>query len=133
MTSSPRESGRIWVRVRDYILYILIGFSFMAITFAVELNWGRGAFIRWGGLAVFTAIVFGLFIRASRSYFRQWHFWALTGVLLCIHLGGFVVVLIQVPGWRLMWFMIMALEYPVLLLLRDRIVGQGAFDSQRTL
>jgi len=105
--------------VRDYILYVLIAFGFLGIVFLIEGTWGHDAFIRWGGLAGFTAGLFGYFVKESREYFRVRRFWTLTAVLLIVHLMAFAIVLTHLAEWKLMWFMVMALEYPVFIYLRS--------------
>jgi hypothetical protein len=104
--------------VIDYVLYVAITFVFIAMVFAVQGRWGHDAFIRWGGLAGFTLILFGYFVGDSRSLLRERQFWLLTIVLLAAHLGLFIVVLSHIDEWRLMWFTGMVLEYPVFLFFR---------------
>lgn len=81
------------------------------------------AFIRWGGLAVNTCVLFGYFIADSRPLFRRWSFWGLTIALLSLHTIVFCIVLTQVSQWKLVWFMVMILEVPALLFLRNRFLN----------
>ncbi|HEV2134550.1 MAG TPA: hypothetical protein VGR47_09805 [Terracidiphilus sp.] len=118
MTSQAPRAARIRSRVRDYVVYILIAFAFLGMVFLIEGRWGHDAFIRWGGLAGFTAVLFGYFITDSRQYFRERRFWILTAVLLSVHLTVFAFVLTHVEEWKLMWFMVMLFEYPVFVYLR---------------
>jgi len=108
--------------VRDYVLYVLIAFAFLGIVFVVEGNWGHDAFIRWGGLAGSTSVLFGYFISESRVYFRERRFWILATVLLVLHMAGFIVMLTHIEEWELMWFVGMALEYPVFVYFRCRLL-----------
>jgi hypothetical protein len=117
-SSSSHRSGRIRSRVIDYVLYLAITFAFIAMVFMVQNKWGHEAFIRFGGLAGFTSLLFGLFIGDSRSLLRERRFWLLAGLLLTAHLALFILILTHVNEWRLMWFTAMALEYPVLLFFR---------------
>jgi hypothetical protein len=78
------------------------------------------------GLAANTALVYGYFIADSRSFFRHRTFWAATGAALTVHLIIFVVVLAHVAQWKLLWFMVMLLEIPVLVFVRDRLPGRGS-------
>lgn len=105
----------------DYVLYIGIAFAFLGMVFFVEGRWGHDAFIRWGGLAGFSAGLFGFFISDSRAYLRERRFWISTALLFAAHLAAFVILLTHVSEWRLMWFVGMALEYPVFVLVRSRI------------
>jgi hypothetical protein len=119
-SAAQPSSRRIRNRVRDYVLYVAIAFAFLAAVFAVESKWGHEAFIRWGGLIGFTSVLFGGFISESGQFLRRWQFWAVTALLLAVHLTAFAIVLTQVGEWKLMWFMVMVFEYPVLIFLRDR-------------
>jgi hypothetical protein len=116
--SRTHRVGRIRSRVIDYVLYIAITFAFFAMVFVVQGKWGHDAFIRWGGLAGFTLILFGYFVGNSRSRLRERPFWLLAALLLTTHLALFVFILSHVDEWRLMWFTGMALEYPVFLFFR---------------
>jgi hypothetical protein len=108
-------------RLRDYLLYIVITFAFLGMVFLIEGTWGHDAFIRWGGLAGFTAGLFGYFISNSRQYVRERRFWALITGLLALHLTAFGVLLEHVEVWKLTWFMVMAFEYPIFIFLRSRL------------
>jgi hypothetical protein len=121
MTSAAQRTNRIRSRVRDYVLYVLIAFAFLGITFVIEDKWGHDAFIRWGGLAGFTLGLFGYFASDSRQYLRLRQFWALTAILLAVHLAGFVILLTRLDEWQLMWFTVMVFEYPVFIILRSRL------------
>ena len=92
------------------------------MVFAVEARWGHDAFIRWGGLTGFTLGLFGSYIGDSAKFVGQWRFWAATAVLLACHLGAFAIVLTHVEEWRLMWFTVMVVEYPLFLFVRDRSI-----------
>jgi hypothetical protein len=80
-----------------------------------------GDFIKWGGLTVYTAFIFGYFVNDSRQYLKLRQFWILTACLLTSHLAVFIVVLLHVAVWKLLWFMVMILELPVFSRLRDRL------------
>ena len=107
-------------QMRDIILYILISFALLGMVFVFEGHWGHDAFIKWGGLAGFTAALFGQFISDSRPYIKLKQFWLMTSILLIAHLMAFVTLLMHVREWRLMWFAVMIFEYPILILLRSR-------------
>jgi apolipoprotein N-acyltransferase len=119
--AAQAANHRLRSRVRDYVLYVAIAFTFLGAVFVVEGKWGHEAFIRWGGLTGFTAALFGYFAQESRQYFRERRFWMLTAALLAVHLAAFAIVLTHVEEWKLMWFMVMVFEYPVLLYARSRL------------
>jgi len=81
-----------------------------------------GDFTRWGGLVLFTTLIFGFFVNDSRTYLKQKQFWILSACLLTLHLAVFVVVLSHVVVWKLLWFMVMIVELPVFSRLRERLL-----------
>ena len=121
MTSHAQRAAHFRSRVRDYVLYVLIAFAFLGTVFVVEGRWGHDAFIRWGGLAGSTSVLFGYFISESRDFFRERRFWILTALLLAGHLTAFFLVLTHVEEWKLMWFMVMVFEYPAFAYCRSRL------------
>jgi hypothetical protein len=121
MTSATQRTNRIRGRVRDYILYVLITVAFAGMVFMIQGRWGHEALIRWGGLAGFTAVLFGYFVGDSRQHLRQHQFWVLTAILLVLHLTAFVILLSHVEEWKLMWFTGMVIEYPVFMYFRSRL------------
>jgi hypothetical protein len=124
MISGTQRNAHIRSRIRDFVLYIAIGLAFVGVLIVIAQNGvSQDVYIRWGGLALNTAILFGYFIADSRQFFRRWQFWALTAVLLSVHLAGFIVVLTHVAEWKLLWFMVMFLEYPVLVFSRKRLLN----------
>ena len=124
--SATRGTIPFLTRARKYLVFGLLGtllsLVLVKIAFVVEGRWGHDAFIRWFGLASFTLGVFALFVCESERVLRSWRFWVLLAILLAAHLTGFVVVLTHVEEWKLSWFMVMVVEYPLFLLLRDRFV-----------
>lgn len=117
-----RRADRIRARTRDFVLYVAIGIAFIAaIVFVAHRPVNHDAFIRWGGLAVNTVVLYGYFVANSRLFFRRWSFWAMTTIFLCVHLAAFGTLLVHVEEWKLIWFTVMALEYPVLAFCRNRL------------
>ena len=113
---SPRQSHRL----RDVGLYIAIGLGVAMVALVIaQSDISHEAFIRWGGLIVNTSVLFGYFIAGSRRFFRKLSFWALTTVLLSLHVVVFVLILTHVNQWKLIWFMVMVLEVPILLFSRN--------------
>lgn len=122
VSSTNQRIAHIRARVRDFILYIAIGFAFVAVLITVaRSSASHDAIIRWGGLAFMSAILFGYFISSSGQFFRRWQFWALTTILLSVHLGAFAVILTHVDEWKLIWFTGMALKYPAFVFFRSRL------------
>jgi hypothetical protein len=122
MISDAQRAAHVRSRVRDFVLYIAIGFAFVAVLIAVaRSSVSHDAFIKWGGLAFMSAVLFGYFISNSGQFFRMWKFWALTAVLLAVHLAAFAVILAHVDEWKLIWFTGMAVEYPAFAFFRSRL------------
>jgi hypothetical protein len=101
------------------IVPIIIGLSIICVLFSLSVS--HEVYIKWGGLTLDTAILYGLFINYSRLFLRRWQFWALTALLLSIHLVSFAIVLTHVDEWNLTWFTIMVFEFPVLVFFRNRL------------
>jgi hypothetical protein len=122
LTSDNRCADRIRARIRDFVLYLAIGIAFIvAIVFVSHRRFDHDAFIRWGGLAVNTVALYGYFVANSRLSLRKWSFWAMITIFLCIHLAAFGMLLVHVDEWKLTWFVVMALEYPLLAFSRNRL------------
>jgi hypothetical protein len=97
-------------RALDFVLYALIGVALYlgVLWFAIE-GGQRDSLGKWGGLALFTAVLFGSVIVSKRQSIRRLLFWAALFVVFAIHLALFAVVLRQVNEWRAIWW---ALLYP---------------------
>jgi hypothetical protein len=113
------------------LLCVVIVIVQLKIGFVVLDRWGDDGFIRWGGLAVFTLGIFGLFIGDSQKILRKGRFWVLVAILLVGHLTVFAIVLTHVEEWKLTWFMVMAIEYPLFLFLRNKFVHVPRQNSIR--
>ena len=117
-----RRADLIRARTRDFFLYVAIGIAVIAaILFFAHRPVNHDAFIRWGGLAFNTVVLYGYFVANSRLFLRKWSFWAMTTIFLCMHLAAFGILLVHVDEWKLIWFVVMALEYPVLAFFRNRL------------
>ncbi len=118
---SPTREHRRYRTARDYLLYILIGCVVAAgAIWAAESGVNSGQFMRWFGLTVFTAILFGAYLVDSRSLFRRKAFWLVTAMMLAIHVAAYTVLLMRVEVWKVTWFTVLTfLELLVLPLLRD--------------
>ena len=120
MPHPPRQKH---ARLRDFTLYAAIGCCVAILAIGVaQTNVHHDDFIRWGGLAVNTCVLFGYFIADSRPLFKRWSFWGLTIALLSLHAIVFGIVLTFVSQWKLIWFMVMILEVPLLLFFRNRFL-----------
>jgi hypothetical protein len=104
---------------RDVLIIVplVLGLSVLGIVFAFLVS--DDTYIRWGGLAVDTAVLFAYFISISRQFLRSRRFWILAACLMFVHLAGWIVILMHVGEWRLAWFIAMTLELPVFLHLRN--------------
>jgi hypothetical protein len=98
---------------------VIIGAGFLVICFAYSIL-GHEAYVKWGGMTLDTAAIFGYFLHDSRRYFRVSRFWKLTSILLIVHLVAWIVLLMHVEKWGLPGFIIMVLELPAFWHLRDR-------------
>jgi hypothetical protein len=96
----------------------IIGILALFILFASLVN--HETYIKLGGLILTTAVLYGVFIGTSRSFFHMWKFLAFTVAALIVHLTAFTIVLAHVDDWKLTWFTVMVVEYPVLAALRDQ-------------
>jgi hypothetical protein len=127
MASATPTTSRIQHRMRSFLLVVcvsvLIAFAFLGVVFMVEGHWGHDALFKWGGLSLFTMVLFVFFIGASEKYLRSWRFWVGTAGLFVGHLAGFAFVLTHVDEWRVMWFMVVFFEYPIFVFLRERFVS----------
>jgi hypothetical protein len=117
---TSRQNG---TPLRDLALYVAIAFVIgIVVIFLAQTDLSHEAYIKWGGLAVNTSALFGYFIADSRQWFDRRSFWLLSSASLLLHLGAFVAVLTHISQWKLVWFMVMYLEMPVLLYLRSLLV-----------
>jgi hypothetical protein len=119
-------------RVRSFLLYavisiaiavIAIAVAFLKTTSVVEDRWGHDALFKWGGLTLFTLVLFVFFIGASEKCLSSRRFWGMTAILLAGHLAIFALVLTRVGEWRVMWFMVIFFEYPLFVFFRERFVS----------
>ena len=126
MTSAAQQSTRSGHRLRNFFLLLLlsalIAFALIGFGFVIVDQWGNDAYIRWGGLTIFTLTLFALFVGKSEDYLRAWRFWGMFAIILAVHLGAFAIVLTHVEEWKLTWFMVMVVEYPLFLFLRNNFV-----------
>ena len=119
-TLQSRKFDPNHLTARDVLMIVplVLGLLISSIVFAFLVC--DDTYIRWGGLAVDTGVLFAFFISRSRRFFRRRGFWILTTGLMILHLAGWIVFLTHVEEWRLAWFTVMILELPVFLYLRDR-------------
>jgi drug/metabolite transporter (DMT)-like permease len=108
--------------VRDVLTIVPLVLAFVAVSIFFAFSVSDEVYIRWGGLALDSAIVFGLFIKYSRQFLRERRFWGLTLALLAVHLVAFILILTHVEEWKLVWFTPMAAELPLFLFIRNRIL-----------
>lgn len=109
--------------VRDVLIIVPLVSAFLAVSILFAFSVSDEVYIKWGGLALDTAIVFGLFIKYSRQFLKERRFWGLTFMLLAVHLVSFILILTHVEEWKLVWFTPMAAELPLFLFLRNRLLS----------
>jgi hypothetical protein len=94
-------------RVLDFILYLLIAFLVAAGAYwSAFLKVSEDLLIKWVGMSVFTAALFGWVIKLSRRRWRKRVFWWTIAALLFIHTVAFWVILRNVEKWRMAWFLV---------------------------
>lgn len=106
---------------RDVLFIVPLFFViFIGLIFARGM-FGQQGYVRWVGLAVNTAVLFGLFIWQSRTEGLRRSFWVLCATCMMIHLAVFIA-LTHFIEWRIGWYLLMYLEIPILNSLRRRFV-----------
>jgi hypothetical protein len=105
--------------VRDVLLIAPIVLALSAVGIAFAFLVSDEVYIKWGGLAVNTAVVLGFVIYHSREFLRKQRFWILVCAALTVHLTLWIIFLSHVDEWKLAWFGLMALEVPVFFYLRS--------------
>jgi len=96
---------------------VILGLSALFVTFAFLVS--DDTYIRWGGLAVDTAILFGFLLYNSRKALKHHKLWVLFCAFLVLHAVLWIAILRIASEWRLAWFGLMAFEAPAFLLLRN--------------
>lgn len=77
-------------------IVIVLGF-FLVV--GCSIAFGGKDHIKWGGLTLGTAVIFGYFVHASGKFLRRPRFWILTGALLIMHLMAWIAILNHVERW----------------------------------
>jgi hypothetical protein len=93
-------------------LYVAIAISSLAafsIVFALSIRTGIVISSGWIGLAMWSAIIFGVVVRSRRRHWARGTFWLATAGLLTVHLLAFTVALNTYPQWRPVWFIPIAI------------------------
>jgi|GEM_PF-3364422 len=92
--------------VRDFVLYISIGFAVAAVIMTAALSgFGRG-WGEWITLSIFTFILFYYWLKICKSVWRRRSYWVITFLLLLAHLGFWAVVLKNVSHISVFWYYI---------------------------
>jgi cell division protein FtsW (lipid II flippase) len=100
-------------RIRDFAAYLAVALAIglSAIWFAAHSSGMRDDFIvKWLGLSVNTAILYGYVVKDGRRFWHVWGFWFATVAVLILHLIAFIVILRRVDRWGALWFLPM---YPI--------------------
>lgn len=117
-----KKSRNPWEFDPDHLTWPYVFGVPIAFLAAAAIGIMAGDFIRWGGLVLYTMLVFGFFINDSRWFFGQRRFWFLASTLLVIHIAVFITILLHVHHWRVLWFNVMVVEIPPFLSLRDVVL-----------
>jgi hypothetical protein len=104
-------------QIRLKNLAVLFTFITAAVFFGLYVS--HDTYIRWGGLVITIAVIFGGLIRESRRFHGMTSFWMLVTIFVSLNLVIFGVILTHVNEWRLPWFGIMLLEVPIFIIARD--------------
>lgn len=100
-------------RIIDLLLYACIGLGFAAgllWLFSHGYRIDAPYFIKWGGLAAHTFLLFGFIIANHKREYRITAFWGILCVLGIAHLALFVIAFRRIEHWSLIWF---CFAYPI--------------------
>lgn len=118
-------------RIRDYLLYLGIGTVLVLVliwsAMQVRSEVPKSA-IKWTGLTVQTAILFGYAAADHRKLWRLPRFWGIMMVLLGLHLLVFIVALRGVEMRSPLWFV---LFFPIENVAIDGVLGVGVEHQRR--
>lgn len=113
------EDGALMSRLADYALYVLIAVALVGAIYIYALNSDASAgdrFVRWGGLAINTLLLYGYILKETTRLWRYWRFWVTLLLVVCIHLAVFTAILLRAEHWKVIWFLPMyPIEFPVVL------------------
>jgi len=111
----PRPS--VISRVRDIIVYALIGVGVVAVALAVADNARPGAEspAKWYGFILFTAGLFGISLKEGRPFWGVRAFWMGFGLVFVLHLLVFIPLLRALGHVPAIYFVpVYLFEIPVL-------------------
>jgi ABC-type Fe3+-siderophore transport system permease subunit len=100
-------------RVRDYVLYVLIGLALLASGMIYVTYFSEHLVDpKWIGMSLSTLLTFGYPISWGRSSWPYWQFWSILGFLLGIHTVTYIFGLERVKQFpMLLFFLITVLEW----------------------
>jgi len=104
---------------RDVLVIVPLVLGLGACTVAFGLHVSHEVYIKWGGLALNTAVLFGVAAYYYRNFLRTQRFWIQLLSGLVLHLVVWIILLSQVDEWRLAWFLIMIVEAPAFQFIKD--------------
>lgn len=96
--SFGRIVGRFLLYVGIALVVLAVFFAFIVLSRGAKLPW------QWVALAVWTAGLFWITIRQSRTYWNRVGFWLTIAGLLVVHLLFFIAILRVYPKWREIWY-----------------------------
>ena len=89
---------------------LIIGAVTAMFYFGMSLNF----FVRWIGLAIMTALLFGVVLEDSGRLLRKGKFWFSFTSFLIVHCTAWAIILIHAKTWKFIWFYPMIIEVPLL-------------------
>jgi hypothetical protein len=105
---------------RDVLILVpvILGLFFLQVSLAVLFG---DRTLRWGGLLINSAILFGYFIHDSVEQRRLRTFWLLTSALCVVHFALFGLTLSRADEWKPVWFMVTVPELALFIAVRNRM------------
>ena len=112
----------------NLVVYVCIGAIIAGLI--VWYSWhsdpasGGQGILRWGGLGLNTALLYGYVVKGARPFWKAWAFWSTIVGVFSLHLLFFVVVLQRIEHWSAVWFLLMyPVEVPLIAIVSDWAVN----------
>jgi hypothetical protein len=100
--TEKRRSGR--ELLKDYSLYVLISLSLMVgLIWAARSGVSNKALETFNNIFFATLLLFGIFVPAYRSIWKEWRFWLAVAFLFVVHVLAWAIMLSRVSHWRAIW------------------------------
>jgi hypothetical protein len=116
-------------RLIDFGLYIMVGLAVaVLVLWFADRRVPRDTFAKWGGLALFSAILLGTVVTNHRHALTRAAFWLSLAGLFTVHVIVSALVLVNVDNWKIIWF---GLLYPVELVAIEAALAYLGHDIGR--